>query len=485
MKFKRYENMINMPKMTNNHIHIFAMYPYYKFLKKIKKIDPELYNNIYILNKECNSSNYCLPINTLYVINEQNEGNPYDDPTTPADWNKLTNTVVSKKQYIIPKTSVNSWEMLEKIQSMVGMFVRNYKIYYYYWYLSLYINYKHNVFYLNVRKKPGSICKDVKMGSKLFMSSVNKLSYDEFVSELKKIDRPLKPYEYKYAYKQYASIKYESDLILLAVDNFNKTKKKLKFIENDKLINYNINTNYQTKYTGEPQMMIQYIITFPKPNKNTEQDAKFFNLINVICHIAIIINKKYNFPFFNGIDFVGNEDQSDNNILILAIDRLKYLKKYNITIIPHIGETKSVNKEIEQIIKHSLNNNITRFAHGLLIPQSNSIMQKIKSMNKKIYSEICPISNARLKYFSVKNNPYRKFINNALINIMICSDDNALFGYYTVTNDYIALKHYWKLDNETFKKIILNGISCINPKYVKYYTELFEALWDKFIKIDN
>jgi adenosine deaminase len=225
---------------------------------------------------------------------------------------------------------------------------------------------------------------------------------------------------------------------------------------------------------------VQYTMTFPKPEKEQTYDISvLFKEVEMYAIISIIINNEYGFPFFNGIDFVGNEATTTDDILFLTLKHLTYLEKHGIKFIPHIGET---NKAIKiNKINKLLNNGIERIGHGL----SLSIDESNMNLKKNFYVEFCPISNKIFGYFRVRDNPHRRQIgiDKNKIKLMICSDDNGIFGYSTVSKDYCAIVKAWKLSWDQVKELIINGIQGGIPKnYVDYYMHIFKEEWSKFEK---
>jgi hypothetical protein len=464
----------NIPKMTNNHIHIYALYPYDKLLTTIKKIDPELYKKIYIYTKESDD----LHKNSLMLINEKNEGITYNEKTNINDWIPLNN--FPKKDFILTKNTENPWDKLERIQSQVRIFIRHFKIYYYLIYLSLHKNYEHKIYYLNLRGKPGSINKDVKFGTRLFLTK-RCMDVDLFNTKMKKIiqhDTDLKENDLKYMYRIYGKIKCESDIILLAVNNFNETNEKPDYITENEILNTS-----DIKYIFSPkrkntQMMLQYIITFPKPEKKVLLTKEYINNIKIHLYCAVLINEEYGFDFFNGIDLVGNEKYSEclDNLLPL-LEKLLHFKKFGINFIPHFGETNIICGELKPDQEYILNKNLKRIGHGLAFINSQYLINYINKEKKHLYLEICPISNYLLQYYKISKHPAKNLIYNDYIHIMIGSDDNGLFGYNTVTHDYILIYKYWKLKKDDIKKIILNGLDVIPQNYLQYYIDIFNKEW--------
>ena len=472
----------NLPKMTNNHIHIYALVPYRKLINLIKKIDPKLYDKIYVLNTNKYKSHNLYKY-TLTLLNELCEGISYGDVTSPNDWVKLPELYDEfKNQLVINHHTQNPYSQFELIQAMFRTFIRNYKVYYYLWYTSLYINYHNNVFYLNVRGKPGSISIDTKCSQRLYLQSKHVLSPDLFNSKIKLLsatDHDINVSDYKYMYKQYMRTKFETDLIMKAVHDFNVEHAYPSFVSKTHLFDDEVAVSFNPIFNPQiqPQMMVQYIITLPKPPKEIELNLKLFLLqAKIMIYIAIIINDDYQFTFFNGIDFVGNEQLShplDDFVPILK--KLLYFRKYQINIIPHIGETNIISDSIGPAEQFILDVPITRIGHGISFVDNSHILNRID----RLYIESCPISNYLLGYYNPKFHPHQLAINNPKIKLMICSDDNAIFNYNSVKRDYIFVYKYWNLTLKQIKQLILNGIDVIPKKFKQYYLDVFTYLWDR------
>lgn len=484
-----------LPKITNNHIHIFALIPYRKLLKTIMKIDPDLYNKIYVYKGCCQLENSNQTSendsqifkNSLIFINDNENGIVFNDTTKREDWIKISDLDPSfKNNLVITKHTKNPFFEFEKIQTMFRTFIRNYKVYYYLWYTSLYVNHLNNVFYLNVRGKPGTIHMDVMFGQRLYIDSKKVMSQEIFTIKLTELingDRDIKPTDFKYMYRQYLRIKCESDLIMKAVNDFNQEQERPFFVDDHHLIDDDVIVQFDENYNKikSPQMMVQYIITFPKKPKSTIIDIRAYTItIKIILYIAVIINNEYGFNFFNGVDLVGNEQEShDLSEYSQMINRILYFSKFGINFIPHVGETNIVADEIPASEKYILDKNINRIGHGISFSSNPKIVDYIAKSDKIISIEVCPISNYLLGYYLPQNHPHRKSINNQKIKLMICSDDNGLFNYSTVTRDYIFIYKYWGVSIKEIKRFIINGIGVIPQKYKKYYFEVFNYLWEK------
>lgn len=478
------EKFFNMlPKMTNNHVHIFALIPIVKLLDIIRKNDPKLFNMIYFYDNPENTGQY-----GLSIFNENATGVTFNNVTKFEDWKKFSTTYDTiKKDLIVTEKTSNPTEKFERIQKLTRFIIRHYKIYYYLWYLSLYQNFKNKIFYLNVRGKPGTISKDVRFGDRCYMESHNILTIDNFINKfngLCKEDKDICSSNFTYAYGVYKKIKCESDIIMRAVMDFNNTDilDIPKEVTEDHIFKKLI-VNFDLQYDGIkiPQMMVQYIITLSKGPKNVTINFKEYLIsAKIMIYTAIIINQQYDYQFFNGIDLVGIEELShDFADFIPILTKLSYFKRYGLFIIPHYGETKIPRELMSYSDNYIFDSKIMRIGHGMGLITCKEFFNKINESNKVIYIESCPISNFVLGYYSPKKHPHRLVIDNPHLKIMICSDDNGLFGYSTVSNDYYFIYKYWKLNIHQFKKIIINGIECINYKYRNYYINLFNNLWTK------
>ena len=486
----------NLPKITNNHVHIFALFPYYKLIKIIMKIDPELYDKIYILTTT--PKKY-----TVTLINDNVEGIPYKETTKREDWAKISTFDSSiQDNWIINEDTKNPSSVFENIQIMFRTFLRNYKIYYYLWYSSLYVNYRNNIFYLNVRGKPGNINKDVNFSQKLYINSSHAMPWEKFNSKIYEFtrgDKDISRNDFKYMYRQYTRIKMECDLIVKAVNDFNTKYTVPHFVDDEHLLEDNKNdkndkndilkfNTFDTNFdpNKKPQMMVQYIISIPKKSKNVEFDLRYYLLaIKMMLYIAIIINDEYSFQFFNGIDLIGNEQRTyDLSTFIPVITKLLYFRKYGINFIPHIGETNNMKKEISIMEKYIFDKNINRIGHGMSFITTKEVLEYIDRSNKIIFIESSPISNYLLGYYHPEKHPHLLAIKNPKIKLMICSDDNGIFNYSSVTLDYIYIYKYWKISLDDIKKLISNGIDVVYPKYKNYYFQVFYYLWSTK-KIDD
>lgn len=569
-----------LPKMTNNHIHLFALYPYKDFLQEIEKIDPELYNRIYVLKEErsleqvnqvveyiknnkkefsnldtqhkikkvtehnpkvyadlVNSAHrakinhkiisknefksifrndpssyhmvvdiikkrdllsskereYSYQLNryTFNIFNENNEGISYVEITSKDDWIQFSNIKEHITQrFYIDQHDENPFDEFEKIQKMFKIFIRNYKIYYYFWYLSLCKNFNDRIFYLNVRGKPGTITRDVKFGQRLYLETNNVRDIKQFnnrIIPMISTDAHIKPSDLKFLYREYKRIKTESDLILKAVHDFNKEKKCSSYRSDDELLNITAahtlkpNLNYQSDPfdINSVNMMVQYIITFPKTPKSVPINIpNTFVMVKIALYAAALINEDYGFNFFNGIDFVGNEQESHDleEFAPVFIDILSF-QKYGIKLIPHIGETNIIKNNMTLSERYILNNKVIRIGHGLSFITTEEIRNFIKKDQRVIYLEICPMSNYILDYFDPEDHPAKIILSDENLKIVICSDDNGLFNYFTVSTDYKLVYKKWNIGKKELKNIIQNGLNLIDIKYRDYYNKIFNQIW--------
>ena len=489
-----YEHFRQMPKMTNNHLHIFAMFPYRRLLKVIQNIDPELYSKIYYYDNEVTSSSGEPSIvkYLLTLTNEESEGVPYNDVSKKEDWKPLADAGQQFWDLLVVRNHLkNPFKYLEQIQLMFRIFVRHYKIYYYMWYCTLLVNFYNKVYYLNVRGKPGTINKDVKHGHRLFMESKNVLPSDAFnkiLSDISQGDTDISPSDYKFLYKQYTKIKYECDLIMKAVSDFNKNHTVVKYIDGDELINgkneISLPPTEQDRISDDayPIMMVQYIITYHKQPKTLQLDIrKYIMEIKKLLYVAVIINKDYGYQFFNGIDLVGNEQETHTLIEYMPyLGKLLYFRKYGINFIPHYGESDVSKTEMNPIEKFFIEKNISRFGHGMELIETTDYVSTVINQKKRILIESCPISNELMGYYKVVDNPHKDLIDNPNFKLMICTDDNGLFGYSSVTRDYMIIANAWNLVDNQFMQITSNGLEVIDKTYRSYYIQLHKKMWIEF-----
>jgi adenosine deaminase len=349
------------------------------------------------------------------------------------------------------------------------------------------VNYRNKVFYLDVKGKPGNINRDVKFGQRLYINSRNVVTYDKFIEKLTPLvssDKDIPESCYNFMYRQYSRIKCETDIIMKTLYTFNTTHAPISFIENDQVLadihNVYLKENFDSN--SKPQMMVQFVITLSKKPKEIPLDIRAFTLeAKIMLYVAVIINEEYGYPIFNGFDLVGNEQTSrDLQDFIPIINKILYFRKYNISFFPHIGESSISRKQILKIDDYLFKKNVLRIGHGIALVSCGDVIDYLKKNDKKLIVESCPISNYILGYFNPKMHPHKTLINCPQVVIVLCSDDNGVFGYSTVSNDYYFVYRYWNLKTKDIKKIILNGIYCIPPKYRNYYLDLFNYMWKNF-----
>jgi hypothetical protein len=477
----------DLPKMTNNHLHIYGMVPYRKLLNLIKVIDPELYGKMYVYEKPPDVELTVIQDKAMTIIDENVEGIAYEESTGRANWQPLLQheDVYTKHLYIdaeTPRANI----VYNNLQTRFRTLVRNYRVYYYLWYTTLFVNRNNEVYYLNVRGKPGTINTGTKFGQRLYLESKHIMSQDAFSKALKEIsqtDHDISESDYKFMYSLYSKVKMESDLIVKAVASINKESKYPEYLSDDFLLNSAPVCKYSTIWkTGtKPQSMVQYIITFSKQPKSVDVDVKKYTiLIKQQLYIAVLINKEYKFQFFNGIDLVGNEQEShDLEFYASLVNKIMYFRKFGLNFIPHVGETNEIRSELTLSEKLVFEKNLSRIGHGIAFTTAKESLDHLEVKKKIIYVESCPISNYLLGYYSPHVHPHKDFVNHPYIKLMICSDTNGIFNYSSVTRDYIFVTRYWKLNVQDLKNLILNGLYPIPDIYRAYYSSYFHYVWDK------
>lgn len=496
-----------IPKMTNLHVHLFAMLPVEKFIKLLSKIDDDLYRKINILERNIfdNEHKLIYYAHTLNIINDYLTGNTgftREEKTDLErnDWIPLHNIENIRdimKEFIIRQHLEHPFDIFEVIQARLRIVIRHYKFYYYYWYATLYQNFKNNIFYLNVRGKPGSITHDTSFDKTLFLRSTNILPLDEFENRVNLLvgdDRDIKPKDYGFMYGIYTRIKYEADLIMLAVQNFNNGFKKPHYISSDALLELSPENIYKKIYDNTKQMMVQYIITFPKeakPQGETDEIEYIYMKqllvqIKQTLYVAVVINQEYDFTLFNGIDLVGYEQKTrDLSEYIPILKKLLYFRKFGINTYPHLGESNVVSEEISLAQKYIIEKKIERIGHGITFLTNKNIEPLLIKQNQTICLEICPISNYLLGYYKIDKHPAKEFIHNKNFRITINSDDNGLFGYTTVSHDYLIIIKHWGLENKDLKRLISNGLFFIPREYQDFYRKMFVTLWNNIAENQN
>jgi hypothetical protein len=485
----------NLPKMTNNHLHIYGMVPYRKLLNLIKVIDPVLYSKIYVYNKPTETEATTQPVKTVIqdkamtIIDDNVEGVAYEEVTKQENWKSLTeydkeDGDYTKHLYIDAETPRANY-VYNNLQTRFRTLVRNYRVYYYLWYTTLFVNRNNEVYYLNVRGKPGTINTGTKFGQRLYLESKHIMNQDTFSKALKTLsqtDHDIKESDYKFMYSLYSKIKLESDLIVKAVSSINKSSIYPEFVSDSFLLDSAPSYKFGTQWkTGtKPQSMVQYIITFSKQPKNLEVDVRQYTiLIKQQLYIAAIINQEYKFQFFNGVDLVGNEQEShDLEYYATLVNKIMYFRKFGLNFIPHVGETNEIRSELTLSERLVFEKNLSRIGHGIAFTTTKESLDHLEAKKKILYVESCPISNYLLGYYSPQVHPHKDFVDSPYIKLMICSDTNGIFNYSSVTRDYIFVARYWMLKMSDLKNLILNGLYPIPNEYRAYYSSYFHYVWD-------
>lgn len=467
---------VALPKITNNHIHLWALIPIKKLLKKIKEVDPKLYSRIYIYkpqNPIPKSISDMTPVDSLVVADNNTIGTIQRSITDMNDWVQVTDENVP--DYTMSNGLEQPFDQLNDIQKKVRVMIRNDNVYCYLWYYALLKNYINNVFYLNVRGKPGAISKAVKIDDIYLRTSKYVYSQVEFYIRMHRIcgdNKNITNIDYPMFYKTYTKIKMESDIIINIVNLFNLSHGDMSKLDVDKIIDTYPLLSFPTDYKeqSKPLMCVQYIATMAKHNLDETIDKpKYYSQMRAMVYSCALINEQYGFTFFNGYDLVGHE-QGTFNIMVYRdlIEEFSGLK--GMDFFPHIGESSDIPNEIPTDYQYIIDKKIKRIGHGIAFIGNKKIADHYASQD--IYIESCPISNYILGYSKPASHPHQKYVDHEHIKIMIGSDDNAPFGYSTVTNDYALIRKAWNLSDKQITKLIMNGIECVPDQSKKYYFDL-------------
>lgn len=164
---------------------------------------------------------------------------------------------------------------------------------------------------------------------------------------------------------------------------------------------------------------VKVFLTIDEELKILDKYNKYFSIISsmnksskpniVDKHLSVISNMKY--KVLKGFDLLGNETRAPNLRYMY-----KVLNKYKINYYFHAGEILN-DKGIDNVLT-AIKLNSKRIGHGIAVLNDSKIMKEIE--NKKIFLEICPISNKIL--FNVE--PNIKMIEKYINNIVIGSDDD-------------------------------------------------------------
>jgi len=207
----------------------------------------------------------------------------------------------------------------------------------------------------------------------------------------------------------------------------------------------------------------KYFSIIVQSSKCKKDSCKFFEEI-----IKLTKNTKF-FEFIKGYDLVGDENKCLN--LKFYYENLKKLQDvYKINYYMHAGE--DINGQNSLInMDYAIKLNCIRIGHGIYSFDNLKLLNEIKE--KKIYLEICPLSNKILFNYSLNK---KNIIENYEI-ITIGSDDDNKFKT-NLSSDYLYLYNSG-IDLNIIKKLLLNSAK-FNPYFdiAKFNTD-----YEKFLKI--
>jgi len=178
--------------------------------------------------------------------------------------------------------------------------------------------------------------------------------------------------------------------------------------------------------------------------------------------------------FIAGFDLVGEEEAWNSNGY--------YAQSLSQIIMPlflHGGESLL---RTNHNISDALDLHAKRIAHAINLVYFPELENEI--CNNDILLELCPLSNQALRYTkNLADHPGKGYLKRG-VQATLGSDDPALFGTESLTDDYFIAYLAWNLDLRSIKKLIINSInySGMSQESKEIYLVSFNELWNLYIR---
>lgn len=120
-----------------------------------------------------------------------------------------------------------------------------------------------------------------------------------------------------------------------------------------------------------------------------------------------------------------------------------------------------------------------RINHGYNLFRYPFLKKLIKE--KQICITVTPVSNQVLGYLEdLRNHPVISYLNSGL-NIVLGSDDPAVYHYTGVTHDFYAAFMAWDLDLAGIKQLALNSIRCSAISDKEKFYKMWQNKYTEFL----
>lgn len=177
----------------------------------------------------------------------------------------------------------------------------------------------------------------------------------------------------------------------------------------------------------------------------------------------------------NGFDVIGEEDAGNSNAFYAPV----LTSEPRLPLFLHGGESLSL---ADTNVREALELGARRISHGINLGLFPGLEYQLRRAN--VTMEVCPISNQALRYIpDLRDHPARGWLSRGL-QAVLGSDDPAIFGSNSLSDDVALAYLAWGLDLRSLKKLALNSITASSlPAQRKHrHLQLFRTRWQQWIE---
>lgn len=177
----------------------------------------------------------------------------------------------------------------------------------------------------------------------------------------------------------------------------------------------------------------------------------------------------------NGFDVIGEEDTGNSNAFYASV----LVSEPRLPLFLHGGESFSA---ANTNVREALELGARRIGHGINLGLFPGLESRLRRAN--VTMEVCPISNQALRYIpDLRDHPAKGWLERGL-QVVLGSDDPAIFGSNSLSDDVTLAYLAWGLDLRSLKKLALNSITASSlPAHRKHrQLQVFRVRWQRWIE---